>query len=216
MKDLNFTLHRQIFMTERITRIENAIDGLKISLVNDSPAFKKFCQKKGLAETVIPLPAVPASMVLSQAKRMFFPNLKALADFFCCSYTTAKRWKKQLRIPSVQTKNEVLFFVPDVMTACEKDPVVKNQFLKSLEPGFRKKYLEDKKAKLAPSTEIIYETELYPGRFVDVKIKYQGWRTHACFPYYIWNNKKKVIDYIRQLILTRHEKHPFKIAPLFN
>lgn len=215
MKDLNFTVQRLAFIAGRIARIENGITGLKLSMMREAPDFSRICQRSRLSEDQIPFPAEPASLILNQAKRMFFPNIKSLSDFFCCSYTTAKRWKKQLRIPSVQMKNEVMFFVPDVMTACEKDPVVKNQFMKSLEPGFRQKYLADKKARLSQSTEVKYETELYPGRFVDVTIRYQGWRTHACFPYHIWNNREKVIDYIQQLILTRHEKHPFPIVPVF-
>jgi hypothetical protein len=207
----NLKIH--LFLTEKIIGIQNALNGLKLSMVHDSVQNGVGDSKESLERKPS---AIHAASILSQAELMFLPNIRAVADFFCCSYTTAKRWKQKALIPSVQRGNDIRFFIPDVMEAIEKNPFVRNQFFKSLDPLFREKYLQDKNARKELSTELTYETTLYPDEFVDVLIKYQGWRTHACFPYHIWNDHEKVKHYIQYLILSRHKKHPFPKTPDFS
>ena len=141
-------------------------------------------------------------------------SIVQLAGFLGCSYNWAKQIKKEGRIKCLQQGPKVMFFLSDILEAVDRDPSIRRMFLARIGTGSPS--CNSSQIREIRKPQVMFETELFPGRFIFATIKYQGWRCNACIPYHLWNEPGKVKDFVNQIIRDRHEKHPFKIAPLFN
>jgi hypothetical protein len=140
----------------------------------------------------------------------YLHSIADLADFLECSYTTAKRFKRDRRIKFTQEGTKVRFYIPDILDAIEKDDVVGkyiDRFCENHPPANQPPQLEK-------DPKIYIETELFPDRFMFILIKHQGWRgTVVCSPD-LWDNQPEIRALVHEVILAQHDRKPFKIAPI--
>ncbi|MEI8049561.1 MAG: hypothetical protein WCI92_19450 [Bacteroidota bacterium] len=140
----------------------------------------------------------------------YIHSIRELGVFLGCHYNTAKRIISQGRIRCTRDGVRVRFYIPDVLYAIDHDPVVSGFFTR----------LCDRLNNPAPQVTLppraTVESELFPGRFVLATIRYQGWRCYACFPEETYGDADKVEDFVQEIIFRRHERHPFRIAPVIS
>lgn len=140
----------------------------------------------------------------------YLPSVVALADFLECSYRTALRFKKAGLIKFTQDGTKVKFLITDVLDAIEKhDRVGKyiDRFCEKYPPaGSPPMPKKDPKIRI--------ETELFPEKFMFIKIKYQGWGCTVCTSPELWDNQPLIRELVHQVIKEQNERKPFKISPL--
>ena len=140
----------------------------------------------------------------------YLPSEVALSEFLECSISTARRFKKEWLIKFTQEGTKVRFYIPDVLEAADKhDRVGKyiDRWCENHPPaGSPQLPKEDPK--------IFIENELYPGRFMFIRVKYQRWScTVVCSPD-LWDKQSEIRELVHQVILAQNERKPFKISPL--
>jgi len=141
-----------------------------------------------------------------------------VARFLQCDPKTAASLLNERLIRYTMIGGEISVFIPDILEAAAKHERI-GKFIARIRSGQTASapdsgscHSSSIRAILPP--KIMVETELYPDRFVFATIKYQGWKCDACIPYHLWNQPDKVIDFVQQIILNRHEKYPFRIPPV--
>lgn len=140
----------------------------------------------------------------------YLPSIVALSEFLECSYPTAKRLKKAGLIKFTQEGTKVRFYIPDILDAIDKHQRVGKYIDRWCEnhppagsPPIPKK-----------DPKIRIETELFPERFMFIKIKYQGWGCTVCTSPELWDNQPLIRDLVHQVIKEQNNRKPFKISPI--
>jgi|GEM_PF-2479565 len=133
-----------------------------------------------------------------------------VARFLQCDPKTAAALIGDGLIRCALINGEISVFIPDILEAAAKHERIGRLIarIRTGSPSCNSSQISEIR-----KPQVMFETELFPGRFVFATIKYQGWRCNACIPYHLWNEPGKVKDFVNQIIRDRHEKVPFKIAP---
>ena len=139
----------------------------------------------------------------------YLRSFAQLARFLQCDPKTAVRLLRLGLIRHSVLGGEISVFIPDILEAAQKDERV-GKFITRIRKDAS---CNSSQIRVSSPPKIMIETGLYPDRFVDAKVKYDGWSTNVCFPYHLWTQPDKVIDYVEQIVRDQHAKRPFRIAP---
>jgi hypothetical protein len=140
----------------------------------------------------------------------YLPSIVALSDFLECSYSSAKRFKKAGLIKFEQQGTKVKFYIPDILEAIEKHERVGKYIDRLCEkyPPAGSPQIPKKEPKIR------IETELFPGRFMFIKIKYQGWGCTICTSPDLWENQSLIRELVNEVIKEQNQRKPFKVSSL--
>jgi hypothetical protein len=154
------------------------------------------------------LPEIDLSMYDRRDKGSYLNSVADLAGFLDCSYSSALRLKQSGAVKFSGKGHSVRFYIPDVLDAIENNDKVGRYIDRMME-----KYAPDSSDKTKKDIKIFTESELFPGRYMFIDIKYQSWRgTAVCSPD-LWEQQAKIRSLVEHIIIFQHERKPFKIRP---
>jgi len=139
-------------------------------------------------------------------------SIRELSGFLQCHYSSAQRLLRDKQIMHTYQSRSITIYITDILEAAAKSERVRFFLNRIVERAKAAKALPEPPKNPQPP-RILIETELYPDRFIFATIKYQGWRCNAYIPYHLCNQPDKVTDFVEQILLNRHAKHPFSIPP---
>lgn len=147
----------------------------------------------------------------------YLPSVVALADFLECSLSTARRFKKAGLIKFTQEGTKVKFLITDVLHAIDQHERVAKyvyRFCENHPPAGSPCSCNSFPIREILPPKIRIEPELFPQRFMFIKIRYQGWGCTVCTSPELWDNQAMIRDLVHQVIKEQHERKPFKVSPL--
>jgi hypothetical protein len=154
------------------------------------------------------LPEPDLSMYDRKDKDSYVNSIADLAGFLDCSYNSALRLKQSGAIKFSGNGHSIRFYIPDIFEAIENDDKVGRYIDRMME-----KIAPDLTDPTKKDIKIFTESELIPGRFMFIDIKYQRWRgTAVCSPD-LWDQQTKIRSLVQEIIAYQHIRKPFKTKP---
>lgn len=141
----------------------------------------------------------------------YFHSRAELAEFFEVPISTVRSWERSGRLKGEKHGLELWYPISIVLEAIAKDDII----------GYYAARLSEKYPpageKVQPQKEpqISIETELFPNRFVFIKVRYQRWHTTVVCDPDLWEKQDEIRALVYEVILAQHDRKPFKIAPIF-